>query len=71
MRVLASLSALAFSAVAFAVAGLFVDRQLQALLDDRLAEALLAQAKTVAGAVFLENTTDSVALALATGTLSA
>lgn len=71
VRVLASLSALAFSAVAFAVAGLFVDRQLQALLDDRLAEALLAQAKTVAGAVFLENTTDSVALALATGTLSA
>ena len=70
VRVLASLSALVFSTVVFAVAGLFVDRQLQALLDDRLAEALLAQAKSVAGAVFLENTTDSVALALATGTLS-
>jgi len=65
-----SVAVIATSALIFLLAGWIIDRRVQGLLDDRLGEALIAQARTIAAELEMPDEDSPVALALTLGALA-
>jgi signal transduction histidine kinase len=70
VRLVTALSVIASASAVFLIAGWLIDRRLQAVLDQRLGDALLAQVRTVANGLVLMEEPDSISLALVFNTLS-